>query len=91
MAFRVSTTGTKRVVSKVKTSENTRVKRVTLGRPIHTLGAGGSNNNKLVTLLDVNPSNPLPDGAVVRYNASLDVWETVLLSDNPRTLDGGFY
>ena len=51
MAFRVATTGTKRVVSKVKTSENTRVKRVTLGRPIHTLGAGGVNNQKLVTLL----------------------------------------
>ena len=48
-------------------------------------------SQKLVTLLDVNPSNPLPDGSVVRYNAALDVWETVLLSDNPRTLDGGFY
>ncbi len=55
------------------------------------MGVGGAGNQKLVELLDVTPSDVLRDGSVVRYNEDLDTWETVLLTDNPRTLDGGFY
>lgn len=91
MAFRVASTGTKKVVSKVTTSQNTKVKKVTLGKPIHSMGVSGAGNQKLVELLDVTPSDVLRDGSVVRYNEDLDTWETVLLTDNPRTLDGGFY
>lgn len=91
MAFRVASTGTKKVVSKVTTSQNTKVKKVTLGKPVHTIGAGGAGNQKLVELVDVTPNTTLQDGAVVMYNSDLDTWETVLLTDNPRTLDGGFY
>jgi len=91
VAFRVASRGTtKRVIAKVTTSQNTIVKKVTLGRPVHAVNANGAGGaSSMAQLSDVTLVG-IENGSVLVYNTATSKWEPVLLL-NQQEFDGGFY